>query len=583
MKVLRYLKPYWLFALLCPLAMILEVSMDLLQPTLMSDIVDNGILGDAAADENLRYVLITGLKMLVFSLIGCFGGIASAAFGTAAAQKMGNDLRKDAFAKVMHMSFQQTDKFTTGSLVTRLTNDITAIQEFVAMSLRMFVRTGMQFIGGIAVILTLNVNFGIVLVISLPVQLIAVAIIMKKASPLFSIVQSRLDKVNSVVQENVSGARVVKAFTREEYEINRFDNANTDLMTTNLKVQKLLATLNPILMIIMNASVIAIIMKGGFQVEAKAMQVGEVMAAVTYITQILMSVMMVGMMFQQVSRSAASMKRVNEVLSTNPVISDGHKSADSDNSGTVEFRNVGFSYPGSSGKPVLSGIDLKAEKGQMIAILGSTGCGKTSLVNLVPRFYDATKGDVLVDGVNVKDYDVDTLRSKIGVVLQKSELFSGTVAENIRWGCETATDEEVKTAAKIAQAEEFIDGFNDGYDTMISEKGASLSGGQKQRMAIARAIIKKPEILIFDDSTSALDLSTEAKLHKALRENLSGVTVIMIAQRIASVMRADKIAVLENGSICAYGTHKELMESSSVYRDIYYSQMKQGEEEAVNG
>lgn len=583
MKVLRYLKPYWFFALLCPLAMILEVSMDLLQPTLMSDIVDNGILGDAAADENLRYVLITGLKMLVFSLIGCFGGIASAAFGTAAAQKMGNDLRKDAFAKVMHMSFQQTDKFTTGSLVTRLTNDITAIQEFVAMSLRMFVRTGMQFIGGIAVILTLNVNFGIVLVISLPVQLIAVAIIMKKASPLFSIVQSRLDKVNSVVQENVSGARVVKAFTREEYEINRFDNANTDLMTTNLKVQKLLATLNPILMIIMNASVIAIIMIGGFQVEAKAMQVGEVMAAVTYITQILMSVMMVGMMFQQVSRSAASMKRVNEVLSTNPVISDGHKSADSDNSGTVEFRNVGFSYPGSSGKPVLSGIDLKAEKGQMIAILGSTGCGKTSLVNLVPRFYDATNGDVLVDGVNVKDYDVDTLRSKIGVVLQKSELFSGTVAENIRWGCETATDEEVKTAAKIAQAEEFIDGFNDGYDTMISEKGASLSGGQKQRMAIARAIIKKPEILIFDDSTSALDLSTEAKLHKALRENLSGVTVIMIAQRIASVMRADKIAVLENGSICAFGTHKELMESSSVYRDIYYSQMKQGEEEAVNG
>lgn len=583
MKVLRYLKPYWLFALLCPLAMILEVSMDLLQPTLMSDIVDNGILGDAAADENLRYVLITGLKMLVFSLIGCFGGIASAAFGTAAAQKMGNDLRKDAFAKVMHMSFQQTDKFTTGSLVTRLTNDITAIQEFVAMSLRMFVRTGMQFIGGIAVILTLNVNFGIVLVISLPVQLIAVAIIMKKASPLFSIVQSRLDKVNSVVQENVSGARVVKAFTREEYEINRFDNANTDLMTTNLKVQKLLATLNPILMIIMNASVIAIIMIGGFQVEAKAMQVGEVMAAVTYITQILMSVMMVGMMLQQVSRSAASMKRVNEVLSTNPVISDGHKSAESDNSGTVEFRNVGFSYPGSSGKPVLSCIDLKVGKGQMIAILGSTGCGKTSLVNLVPRFYDATEGDVLVDGVNVKDYDVDTLRSKIGVVLQKSELFSGTVAENIRWGCETATDEEVKTAAKIAQAEEFIDGFNDGYDTMISEKGASLSGGQKQRMAIARAIIKKPEILIFDDSTSALDLSTEAKLHKALRESLSGVTVIMIAQRIASVMRADKIAMLENGSICAFGTHKELMESSSVYRDIYYSQMKQGEEEAVNG
>ena len=583
MKVLKYLKPYWLFALLCPLAMILEVGMDLLQPTLMSDIVDNGILGTAAADENLRYVLITGLKMLMFSLIGCFGGIASAAFGTTAAQKMGNDLRKDAFAKVMHMSFQQTDRFTTGSLVTRLTNDITAIQEFVSMSLRMFVRTGMQFIGGIAVILTLNVNFGMVLVISLPVQLIAVAIIMKKAAPLFGIVQTKLDKVNSVVQENVSGARVVKAYTREEYEINRFDNANTDLMSTNLKVQKLLATLNPILMVIMNASVIAIIMIGGFQVDAKAMQVGDVMAAVNYKRQILMSVMMVGMMFQQVSRATASMKRVNEVLSTDPVIGNGNKNADGDNSGTVELKNVSFAYPGASGKPVLSGIDLKAEKGQMIAILGSTGCGKTSLVNLIPRFYDVTEGEVLVDGVNVKDYDVDTLRSKIGVVLQKSELFSGTVAENIRWGCETATDEEVKTAAGIAQAEEFISGFNDGYDTMISEKGASLSGGQKQRMAIARAIVKKPEILIFDDSTSALDLSTEAKLHTALRESLSGVTVIMIAQRIASVMRADKIAVLENGSICAFGTHKELMETSDVYRDIYYSQMKQGEEAAVNG
>ena len=336
-------------------------------------------------------------------------------------------------------------------------------------------------------------------------------------------------------------------------------------------------------MVIMNASVIAIIMIGGFQVDAKAMQVGDVMAAVTYITQILMSVMMVGMMFQQVSRATASMKRVNEVLSTDPVIADGNKSADGDNSGTVELKNVSFAYPGASGKPVLSGIDLKAEKGQMIAILGSTGCGKTSLVNLIPRFYDVTEGEVLVDGVNVKDYNVDTLRSKIGVVLQKSELFSGTVAENIRWGCETATDEEVKTAAGIAQAEEFISGFNDGYDTMISEKGASLSGGQKQRMAIARAIVKKPEILIFDDSTSALDLSTEAKLHTALRESLSGVTVIMIAQRIASVMRADKIAVLENGSICAFGTHKELMETSNVYRDIYYSQMKQGEGETVNG
>ena len=483
-------------------------------------------------------------------------------------------MRKDTFEKVMHLSFQQTDKFTTGSLVTRLTNDITAIQQFVAMSLRMFVRTGMQFLGGIACLLTLNVNFGLVLIISLPVQLTVVALIMKRAAPLFGVVQNKLDKVNSIVQENVTGARVVKAFTREEYEIDRFGNANSELMETNMKVQKLLAILNPILMVVMNASVMAIILIGGLQVEARAMEVGSVMAAVTYITQILMSVMMVGMMFQQVSRAMASAKRVKEVLDTDPVIFDGNSDAKI-TEGKVEFKNVSFAYPNTSGKPVLKNINLTAQPGQMLAILGSTGCGKTSLVNLIPRFYDCTDGEVLIDGVNVKDYKLDDLRSNIGVVLQKSELFSGTVAENIRWGDDNASDDEVKLAAQTAQAEEFIQGFTDGYDTMISEKGASLSGGQKQRMSIARAILKKPKILIFDDSTSALDLSTEAKLHAALRERLTDVTVIMIAQRIASVMRADKIAVIDKSTICAFGTHTELMQTSKVYRDIYYSQMKE--------
>lgn len=573
-KIFKYLKPYWLFALLCPLSMILEVSMDLIQPQLMSNIVDNGILGGGALDENLQYVLKTGLFMLGFSLLGCAGGIASAAFGTTVAQKFGNDMRKDTFDKVMHLSFQQTDKFTTGSLVTRLTNDITAIQQFVAMSLRMFVRTGMQFLGGIACLLTLNVNFGLVLIISLPVQLTVVALIMKRAAPLFGVVQNKLDKVNSIVQENVTGARVVKAFTREEYEIDRFGNANSELMETNMKVQKLLAILNPILMVVMNASVMAIILIGGLQVEARAMEVGSVMAAVTYITQILMSVMMVGMMFQQVSRAMASAKRVKEVLDTDPVIFDGNSDAKI-TEGKVEFKNVSFAYPNTSGKPVLKNINLTAQPGQMLAILGSTGCGKTSLVNLIPRFYDCTDGEVLIDGVNVKDYKLDDLRSNIGVVLQKSELFSGTVAENIRWGDDNASDDEVKLAAQTAQAEEFIQGFTDGYDTMISEKGASLSGGQKQRMSIARAILKKPKILIFDDSTSALDLSTEAKLHAALRERLTDVTVIMIAQRIASVMRADKIAVIDKSTICAFGTHAELMQTSKVYRDIYYSQMKE--------
>lgn len=574
MKLIKYLKPYWVFALLCPLAMILEVAMDLVQPQLMSQIVDSGILGTGTVDENLMFILFTGIKMLILVIIGCAGGILSAAFGTTAAQKMGNDLRKDVFSKVMGLSFQQTDKFTTGSLVTRMTNDITAVQDFVSIALRMFVRTAMQFVGGIVMVLSLNVNFGLVLIVSLPIQLIVLSIILKQAAPLFGIVQKKLDKVNSVVQENVTGARVVKAYTREEYEIERFGKANGELMETNLKVQKLLALLNPVLMIIMNASVVAIIMLGGLQVQAQAMNVGEVMAAITYITQILMSVMMVGMMFQQVSRSKASALRILEVLETEPAIL-GKKSDTAETSkGTVEFKNVSFYYPGFSGRPIINNISFSVNSGETVAILGATGCGKTSLVNLIPRFYDATEGEIIYNGKNVCEYELQELRSKIGVVLQKSELFSGTVMENIRWGNENATEEEVIAAAKIAQADEFVTGFNDGYNSVISEKGASLSGGQKQRLSIARAILKKPQLLIFDDSTSALDLSTEAKLQNALKENLGDTTIIMIAQRVASVMNADKIAVIDNGELVAFGNHNQLMKTSDIYQDIYNSQMK---------
>lgn len=556
--------------------MILEVSMDLVQPSLMSRIVDEGIL-----TGNISFIVELGIQMLIFTVMGCVGGVLSGVFGNLAAQNFSNDLRKDAFAKVMKMSFQQTDKFTIGSLVTRLTNDITACQDFVGMALRMMVRTLMQFIGGIVMVLSINATFGYILLFTLPIQIIVIILVLRKGAPLFSVVQSKLDRVNSVVQENVSGARVVKAYTREDYEYDRFCKANDDLVSTNLRVQKLMALLVPILSILMNASVIAVIYIGGEPVRnaAAEVQVGSIMAAITYITQILMSMMMIGMMFQQVTRATASANRIREVLEADPIIADGSFNGDAPEAGTVEFRNVSFRYPGVQSGNVLNDVNIRVNKGETVAILGATGCGKTSLVSLIPRFYDATEGDVFVDGVNVRDYKLDDLRHKIGFVLQKSELFSETIEQNIRWGDAKASDEDVKHAAEIAQADEFISGFTEGYKDMITEKGSSLSGGQKQRLSIARAIVKKPEILIFDDSMSALDLATDAKLQKALREKLDGTTVIMIAQRVASVMRADKIAVIDNGKIVAFDNHDNLMKNCDVYRDIYNSQMREGAEQ----
>ncbi|MGN0688152.1 MAG: ABC transporter ATP-binding protein [Oscillospiraceae bacterium] len=578
-KILGYLKKYWYFALLAPLFMVLEVSMDLLQPDLMAKIVDDGVLA-----KDMEVIINLGIQMLILTLIGCFGGIMSGVFGNLAAQSFTNDLRKDAFSKVMKMSFQQTDKFTTGSLVTRLTNDVTACQDFVGMALRMMVRTLMQFIGGIYMVLNINMIFGAILLIMLPIQLVIIVLVLKKGTPLFSVVQSKLDRVNSVVQENVSGARVVKAYSREDYEIDRFGKANDDLCNTNLRVQKLMALLIPILSILMNVAVLAVIYIGGLEIEASAMKenglgIGEIMAAITYITQILMSVMMIGMMFQMVTRATASARRIREILDADPVIKGGSFDGSTAEKGTVEFRNISFRYPDVQANNVLSDISFRINKGETVAILGATGCGKTSLINLIARFYDATEGTVLVDGVDVKEYDLDALRSKIGFVLQKSELFSDTIENNIRWGKADATDEEVRTAAEIAQAADFINGFNDGYKDMVTEKGASLSGGQKQRISISRAIIKKPEILVFDDSMSALDLSTDAKLQKALRENLGDTTVIMIAQRVASVMRADKIAVIDNGRLAAFDNHENLLKNCEVYQDIYNSQMREGDEQ----
>ena len=568
-KLSKYLKPYALFAVLTPLSMVGEVLGDLLQPKLMSKIVDDGVLG-----QDMDLIIRTGLLMLLVLIGGGACGIAASAFGGIASQSFSRDLRVDVFKRVMGLSFEQTDKFTTGSLVTRLTADITAIQQMVDFMLRMLVRDSLLFFGGIIMMLTLNVRFGIIILCALPVEIIMMIIILKKANPYYSIVAKRLDSVNSVVQENVTGARVVKAYVREDTEEKRFDNANISLRESTLRVQTLMAILQPLLMIILNLSVIAVIVIGGWQVQAQAMKVGEVMAAITYLTQVLQGVMMMSMMFQTLAKASASANRLREVLETDPVIKSGSVSLSDKTGGTVSFKNVSFSYPETKGRPVISDLTLDIKSGESVAILGATGSGKSSLVNLIPRFYDCTAGEVLVDGVNVKDCKLDELRKKVGIVLQKSELFSGTVEDNIKWGDKNATHEEVISAAQAAQADEFIQKIPAGYEGIIAEKGASLSGGQKQRLSISRAVLKKPEILILDDSTSALDLGTEAKLRAEIDRKMNGTTLIIIAQRIQSVKSCDRIAVLDHGKLCACDTHENLLKTCEVYQDIYASQVK---------
>lgn len=568
-KLSKYLKPYALFAVLTPLSMVGEVLGDLLQPKLMSKIVDDGVLG-----QDMDLIIRTGLLMLLVLIGGGACGIAASAFGGIASQSFSRDLRVDVFKRVMGLSFEQTDKFTTGSLVTRLTADITAIQQMVDFMLRMLVRDSLLFFGGIIMMLTLNVRFGIIILCALPVEIIMMIVILKKANPYYSIVAKRLDSVNSVVQENVTGARVVKAYVREDTEEKRFDDANISLMESNLRVQTLMAILQPLLMIILNLSVIAVIVIGGWQVQAQAMKVGEVMAAITYLTQVLHGVMMMSMMFQTLAKASASANRLREVLETDPVIKSGSVSLADKTGGTVSFKNVSFSYPETKGRPVISDLTLDIKSGESVAILGATGSGKSSLVNLIPRFYDCTAGEVLVDGVNVKDCKLDELRKKVGIVLQKSELFSGTVEDNIKWGDKNATHEEVVSAAQAAQADEFIQKIPAGYEGIIAEKGASLSGGQKQRLSISRAVLKKPEILILDDSTSALDLGTEAKLRAEIDRKMNGTTLIIIAQRIQSVKSCDRIAVLDHGKLCACDTHENLLKTCEVYQDIYASQVK---------
>ena len=576
--MLKYLKKYWFFTLLAPVFMIGEVSMDLLQPELMSRIIDDGVLGlNNGGVGNLNTVITIGLKMIGFVALGGICGIMSGVFANLCAQQFGNDVRKAVFKRIMEFSFEQTDKFSTGSLITRVTNDITQLQNFVMQCLRGFVRTSMLFIGGIACMVSLNMEFGIIIACALPFVAVCVVYFIAKANPKFTVLQKKLDKVNNVMQENVSGARVVKAYVKEDYETERFEKANNELVSTQLDVLLLLSYMTPIMNIILNLSVVAVIKVGGIQVSAGSATPGNVMAAITYCSQVLNAVMRMTMIFQTASRGIASKKRVMEIINCDPAIKSGTYNKETAVKGKVEFKNVSFAYPGMDNENVIENFNLVINPGETIGILGATGCGKSSLVNLIPRFYDVTKGEVLIDDVNVKDYDLQVLRDKVSIALQKPEIFSTTIAENIAWGDDSADIEKIRQAADIAQATEFIDNRTDGMDTQVSQGGHSLSGGQKQRVAISRAVLKNSEILIFDDATSALDLKTEADLYSELSVKKYDVTRIIIAQRIASVKNADRIVVMDNGRLADVGSHSELIKTSEIYKDIYESQLKGNE------
>ncbi len=575
--MIKLLKKYWIFGIIAPLFMFGEVLMDLIQPNMMKVIVDNGVLGlNNNGVGDLKLIISMGIAMIGVVILGGISGVLSGVFANMFSQNWGNEIRKACFERVMRFSFEQTDKFSTGSLVTRITNDVTQVQNFATQVVRGFVRTILLFVGGIYCVAALDLKFGVVLGCSLPFVLLGVLFFISKATPFFDVLQKKLDRVNSVVQENVSGARVVKAYVKEEYEENRFGKANNELVDTQLSVLKIFAYMTPLANIVLNIVLVIIIKIGAMDSQIGATTPGSIMAAITYLSRINHSVMMLAMIFQTVSRGKASADRLNEILNTEPVINDGSFDGNTNIKGKIEFKNVSFAYPQGNGELVLDNVSLTVNSGETLGILGATGSGKSSLVNLIPRFYDATEGSVLVDGIDVRDYKLFELRSKVAFALQKSELFTSSIKENILWGNPDADNNEVYTAAEQAQALEFIEAKSEGFDTMVAEKGMSLSGGQKQRIAIARALIKKSEIIIFDDTTSALDLKTEAKLYKSLRSDYDNVTKIIIAQRIASVKGADRIAIIDNGKIVACDSHKKLLESCEIYQDIYNSQLKKG-------
>ena len=581
----KYITPYLSAFVIGPLMMLTEVAGEVMLPKFMSMIINNGV-----ADRNLAYIGKMGALMVLTVLFMAVGGILGAYFSAKASISFTSDMRNDLFRRVQQFSFENIDGYSTGSLVTRLTNDVQQVQNVLMMGLRMALRAPGMFLGALIMAFMMNRQLAVIILIVIPLLLAAIILILKTAFPRFGEMQRRLDRLNSGIQESLTNVRVVKSFVREAHEIEKFSRLNRDLKESSLRALRIVITTMPVMMFAMNVTTLAVVWYGGNIIIAGKMPVGDLTAFTTYIVQILMSLMMLSMVFLQSSRASASMKRINEIFDTEINLNDDNAENKDKKvtEGRVEFKNVSFGYSGENGRKdlVLEGISFTAEPGQTIGIIGSTGSGKTSLVQLIPRLYDVTGGEVLVDGVNVKDYSLKHLREGVGMVLQKNVLFSGTIEENLRWGNEDAPMEDVIRFSESAQADPFVKTFKNGYDTEMGQGGVNVSGGQKQRLCIARALLKRPKILILDDSTSAVDTATEAKIRESLYHDLKDTTKIIIAQRISSVQEADQILVLEDGKIIGHGTHEELLKTCETYSEIYTTQIGNqsigaGEEAAV--
>lgn len=564
----KYITPYLGAFLMGPLMMLTEVAGEVALPKLMSLIINNGVAG-----RDTGYILKTGLLMAAVVVCMAAGGILGSYFAAKASINFTTDLRRDVFKKVQQFSFANIDSFSTGSLVTRLTNDIQQVQNVLTMGLKMALRAPGMFVGALFMAFMMNGRLAAILLVVIPLLSLAIGLILKTAFPRFEAMQKKLDRLNSGIQESLTNVRVVKSFVREDFEIGKFSGLNQDLRDSGMRALKIVIATMPVMMFAMNVTTLAVVWYGGNLIIGGSMPVGDLTAFTTYIVQILMSLMMLSMVFLQSSRARASLKRITEVLDTVVDLNDdqaARKELRVEN-GSVEFKDVSFGY-GKGGDRVLEHISFKAEPGQTIGIIGATGSGKTSLVQLIPRLYDVTEGAVLVDGVDVRDYSLKNLRNGVGMVLQKNVLFSGTIEENLRWGDEDASREELVKAAVNAQADGFVTAFKNGYHTEIGQGGAGVSGGQKQRLCIARALLKKPKILILDDSTSAVDTATEAAIRESFKNELKDTTRIIIAQRISSVQDADSILVLDDGKIIGSGTHEELLRTCRAYEEIYVTQ-----------
>ena len=567
-RLMKYFKQYTWYAILCPVMMIIEVLMDVMIPYLMADIVDIGI-----PNGDVGFVVRQGSLMILAAAIGIVIGIFSAKLGATAGFGLGTNLRKATFDNIQTFSFKNLDKFSVSSLITRLTNDTQRLSGTAMMALRMGFRAPSMLIFGLIMAFRIDRELAVVFAISIPILVLSVGTIMKKAFPLFNIMQKKVDRINSVVQENLTSIRVIKSFVRKDYENDRFKDANDDLMNSGIKAVTLVILSMPLMMLMVYATIIAILWFGGNRILIGTLEAGQLISFITYVMQIMMSLMMLSMFFIQLTTSKASAKRILDVIDTTADIQSPANGLTEVENGNVEFRDVKLRYPGNQGD-TLNGISFTVKSGQTVGVLGSTGSAKTSLIQLIPRLYDATEGEVIVGDVNVKDYDLKTLRDNVAVVLQKNTLFSGTIRTNMQWGKEDASDDEIIDALKIAQAWDFVSQSEDGLDSRVEQGGNNFSGGQKQRLSIARAILKNPKILILDDSTSAVDMATDSKLRKAFAKELTNVTTFIIAQRIASIEDADTVIVLDEGRIDGIGTPDELMESSQIYREVYESQQR---------